>query len=238
MAIVSREKLKKAFAKGAVPSEQDFQDLLDSMRHQEEDGLSSQEESLKLSPKGSHKRLIAFLNSISDLEPTWGLEQHPKGTPEFGLNLVDRNGKSRLYVSPQGRVGVGTLRPSATLEVAGPIVSTGRRGSYACGEVPGDAQWHSITPPLNFCHAFEVMAKIGKPGKGLYAMLHATALSTFGQSSSSIRKTQAHYGSFRNKLELRWAGTTFNYGLQIRTRRDYGSGHAIKYYITNLWWEE
>ena len=99
---------------------------------------------------------------------------------------------------------------------------------------------HTIVDFLNECHAFEVMAKIGKKGRGLYAMTHAIALSTFalstfGKSHSNIRHTKAYYGSFRNRIELRWAGDTFNYSLQIRTQRNYGEGRMIQYYVTNLW---
>jgi hypothetical protein len=69
-------------------------------------------------------------------------------------------------------------------------------------------------------------------------MTHAIALSTFGRSNNTIHKTKAYYGSFRNKIDLRWVGDTFNYTLQIRTNQDYGEESMIKYYVTNLWWED
>ncbi|XWN35366.1 MAG: adhesin [Roseivirga sp.] len=238
MAIVSRNQLKKAFEKGAIPSQQDFEDLVDSLYHKQDDGLISQEEGLKLSPKGSAKKMVTFFNSLSDLKPKWGIEQYPKDTPDFGLNLVDQGGESRLFIKEDGNVGIGTINPTAKLEVAGNIHMQGRRGLYASGEVPGNKEWHNITPQLSHCHAFEVVAQIGKPGRGLYSIIHAIALSAFGNSSNTIRKTEAHYGSYRNKLDLRWAGSTFDYYLQIRTRRDYGDASMIKYYVTNLWWED
>ncbi|MEL6412778.1 MAG: adhesin [Bacteroidota bacterium] len=238
MAIVNRSELKKAFEKGAIPSQEDFENLVDSMFHKQDDGLISQEDGLKLSPKGSARNLITFFNNLSDFKPRWGIEQYPKNNPEFGLNLVDQQGESRFFLQADGNIGIGTLNPTTKLDVNGNINMQGRRGTYASGEVPGDGQWHNITPKLNECHAFEVTAKIGKLGRGLYSMIHAFALSTFGNSRNRIRKTEAHYGSFRNRLELRWAGTTFNYYLQIRTRRNYGDASMIKYYITNLWWEE
>ena len=238
MAIVNRGELKKAFEKGAIPSQEDFENLVDSMFHKQDDGLISQEEGLKLSPKGSARKLITFFNNLSDFKPQWGIEQYPKNSSEFGLNIVDQRGESQLFLQAGGNLGIGTLNPTAKLDVNGNIHMQGRRGTYAAGEVPGDGQWHNITPKLNECHAFEVMAKIGKPGRGLYSMVHALALSTFGRSRNRISKTEAHYGSFRNRIELRWTGGTFNYYLQIRTRRNYGDESMIKYYITNLWWEE
>ncbi|MCG8341106.1 MAG: adhesin [Cytophagales bacterium] len=238
MAITGRGELKKAFEKGAIPSQEDFENLIDSMLHKQDDGLISQEEGLKLSPKGSSKRLLSFFNNLTDFKPKWSIGQYPQNSPEFGLNIVDEQGLSRLFIKSDGKVGIGTLEPKAALEVKGNINMQGRRGTYSFGEVPGDGEWHNITPKLSSYHAFEVIAKIGKPGKGMYAMVHAFALSTFGNSKSKIKKTDAYYSSFRNKIALRWKGSTFDYYLQIKTRRDYGDESFIKYYITNLWWDE
>lgn len=238
MAITSREQLKKFFEKGSIPTEQDFEDLIDSMLHKEDDGLLSQDHGLSLSPRGGSEKLLTFFSSLSDFKPTWNIEPYPKNEPDFGLNITDKQGKSRLFIQSNGCVGIGTTHPVDKLTVEGNVGMHGRRGTYASGEIPGDGKWHAITPPLNACHAFEVIAKIGKKGRGLYAMLHAIALSTFGQSNNQIQKTRAYYGSFRNKIDLRWAGDTFNYVLQMRTQRDYGEESTIRYYVTNLWWEE
>jgi hypothetical protein len=238
MAIASRAQLKKAFEKGAIPTQQDFEDLIDSMFHKEEGGIISEEDGLRLSPKGSDSRIITFFNNLSDFKPKWSIEQYPRNSEESGLNLVDEQGASKLFIQNNGNIGIGTLHPAAKLDVHGNIHAQGRRGTYAKGEIPADGTWYTIIPQLTQCHAFEVIAKVSKPGRGLHAMVHAFALSTFGSSESKINKTHAYYNSFRDKIDLRWAGSTFNYYLQIRTKRNYGEGHMIKYYITNLWWEE
>lgn len=238
MAITSRDKLKKHFEKGSIPTEHDFEDLIDSMFHKQDDGLVSQDHGLSLSPKGSSSKLMTFFNNITDFKPTWNIEQYPKNDPDFGLNITDKQGESKLFIQSNGCIGIGTTRPVERLTVEGNIGMHGRRGTYASGEVPGDGNWHTITPALNACHAFEVIAKVGKQGRGLHAMTHAIAVSTFGRSSNRINQTKAYYGSFRNKIDLRWSGDTFNYVLQIRTQRDYGEESMIRYYVTNLWWEE
>lgn len=238
MAIVSREVIKKNFEKGSIPTQQDFEDLIDSMFHKQDDGLISQDYGLRLTPKGSSSKLITFFNNLNDFKPTWSIEQYPKNSTEFGLNILDKQGESKLFIQANGNIGIGTINPQEKLTVDGSISMHGRRGTYASGEVPGDGNWHSITPPLSDCHAFEIIAKIGKPGRGLYAMTHAIALSTFGNSQSKINKTKAYYGSFRNRIDFRWVGETFNYVLQIRTQRAYGEDSMIKYYVTNLWWED
>ena len=238
MSIISREVLKKNFEKGSIPSQYDFENLIDSMFHKQDDGLISQDHGLSLSPKGSSAKLIAFFNNLSDFQPTWSIEPYPKNSSDFGLNIMDKNNESKLFIHANGSIGLGTTNPSEKLTVNGNILMHGRKGSYIAGKIPGDGNWHNITPSLNACHAFEIIAKIGKKGRGLYAMTHAIALSTFGDSSNKINKIKAYYGSFRNKIDLQWAGDTFNYTLQMRTQRDYGEDSMIQYHVTNLWWED
>lgn len=238
MTIITRQELKKRFEKGSIPTQQDFENLIDSMLHKQDEGLISQGSGLVLTPKGEASKLITFFNNFNDLQPTWNLEQYPKNDPHFGLNLTDSQGDSKLYIQANGNIGIGTIAPADKLTVDGNVSMHGRRGSYTSGKVLGDGRWHTIIDSLNECHAFEVMAKIGKKGRGLYAMTHAIALSTFGKSHNTIRHTKAYYGSFRNRIELRWSGDTFNYSLQIRTQRNYGEDSMIRYYVTNLWWED
>jgi hypothetical protein len=238
MAVTSRLQLKKAFEKGAIPTQQDFSNLIDSMIHKQEDGLISEDEGLRISPKGPNKRLLTFFSNLTDFKPTWSIEQYPKNSPEFGLNLVNQEGESKLFIRHDGNIGIGTNEPTTKLDVNGNVNMQGRRGTYTSGQVPGDGGWYNITPKLSQCHAFELIAKISKPGRGLHAMLHAFALSTFKGSKSQITKSHAYYNSFRDKLDLRWVGNNFNYYLQIKTKRNYGAGNMINYYLTNLWWED
>jgi len=238
MTILNRETLKKNFEKGAIPTQQDFENLIDSMFNKTDDGIISQDYGLVISPQGGSPRLMTFFNSLNDFKPTWSIEQYPKNDENFGLNITDREGKSRLFLSPNGEMGIGTTEPAEKLTVAGNMSMHGRRGTYSHGEAPADGDWHNITPTLNAFHAFEIIAKVSKEGRGLHAMTYAIALTTFGRSNNKIQKIAAYYGSFRNKIDLRWIGDTFNYTLQIKTRRDYGEESMIKYYVTNLWWED
>lgn len=238
MAVTNREVLKKNFEKGSIPTQQDFEDLIDSMFNKKDDGLISQDYGLSISPQGGNASLITFFNNLNDFKPTWNIEQYPKNDENFGLNLTDKAGKSKLFIGQNGHIGIGTTDPLEKLTIHGNISLHGRRGTYASGEVPGDGNWHTIIPTLSACHAFEVIAKVSKKGRGMHAMTHAIAIATFGNGSNKICKTRAYYGSFRNKLDMRWHGDTFNYALQIKTQRDYGEESMIKYYVTNLWWED
>ena len=37
------------------------------------------------------------------------------------------------------------------------------------------------------------------------------------------------------KMSMRWSGDTFDYGLQIKSRSNYGEGEYIRYAISTLW---
>ena len=69
----------------------------------------------------------------------------------------------------------------------------------------------------------------------MHSIIHATAANAFNGGKKDINITRAYYGSFRNRIELRWTGDTFDYNLEIRTKRDYEDNSYIEYYITNLW---
>ena len=76
------------------------------------------------------------------------------------------------------------------------------------------------------------MASTGK--KGAHAIIHAIAVATFGNSKPGITKTTGRYGSLKNNIDIRWAGTYFNYQLQIRTKKNYGENVMIRYNVSKL----
>ena len=150
--------------------------------------------------------------------------------------------ESRLFLANEGKIGIHTTSPQAQFHVNTTAGLKARVGTYACGQIPGDGEWHNILEPLNGLQAFEVMTRIDGPsGRGKYAMTHAIAMRTYGgtMSRSKIPQTRAYYGWFWNRIELRWAGDIQNYSLQARTRQSYGSDEngqiMIKYHVSSLW---
>ena len=82
-----------------------------------------------------------------------------------------------------------------------------------------------------FNQALEIVAWVGK--KGAHSMIHSIALNTYNGASGKIQLTRTCLGSCRYRIELRWTGEARKYGLQIRTRKDYGDPE-VHYGITSL----
>jgi hypothetical protein len=232
MAEKNRASLKNLFLKGKIPKESDFHELIDSSINKIDDGIGkSKGEGFKILAEGINGELMSFYDNLKDLNPNWYINQKAEDGNE-GLNIGEPNGGSRLFIEKGGNVGIGSTKPATKLDVNGVVTSQGRIGSYAYGEVPANGEWHDLLSDLNEYTAFEVVATTGK--KGAHAIIHAIAVATYGKSKPGISKTMGWFGSFRNKLDLRWTGTYFNYRLQVRTKVDYGDGVLIKYNLSKL----
>jgi len=237
--LLNRQSLKTLFGAGARPKESNFSSLIDSMINKIDDGISKNaEDGLILSPEGKESdRIMSFYENVEDELPQWSIELGQE--EKKGLSIVAPVTKTEetrvISFQKSGEVGIGTENPRTTLEVEGILGADTRIGTYKLATVPADGEWHDIITDLDGCIALEVMAQVGKEKTGRYALLHAHALSTFGKSHHRIRKTQAHYGWFWNKIAIRFTGSTYNYKLQLKTRSNYGAGQNIHFHITKLW---
>ena len=204
-----------------------------------EDGISkTPEDGLMLSPEGKESdNLISFYNNIENERAEWSIALNQND--DNGLSILtpmeEDEGLTAMYFQKSGAIGMGTKYPRTKVEVQGTLGMESRVGTYALGTVKANGQWHDILENLNGCVAFEVLAQVGKKKSGKYALLHAHALSTFGKSRHKIRRTQAHYGCFWNKIAIRFKGSTYDYKLQLKTRSNYGEGQEIRFHITKLW---
>lgn len=239
-----RAELKKYFRNGHIPTETHFGYLIDSIIVQQDDGIAKDEENgYKISPLGSSNRLITFYNGMDQLEPFFYVDRdnHQSSSLRFtsGLPSSGNDDNTSTFFHQDGKIGIGK-RCSEDLktEVNGFIGMEGRKGTHKVGTAPADGKWHKIVDGLDNCQGFEVMARTGKKGTGRFSIMHAIALSAFGKSKGSIKKTTSYFGFFWNKLNLRWNGTTHNYCLEIRTNRNYGAGVNIYYNIGKLWDDE
>lgn len=235
MSIKKRNELKNFFINGSIPTQENFCDLIDSLVHKEEDSWFSEDDGVRLYPLGNSSKLLSFFENIGEKTPFMSLKKS-FDSDTCALNFVNNSNDSCLYLRVDGFIGVGTVNPDCRLDVRGNSQSYGRRGTFRKGKVLGNGEWHTIIDNLSDCHAFEIIAKINKPGKGMHSIVHAIAVSAFNGKCSEIKETVAYYANSKDKIEFKWGGNDFNYNLNMRTKRNYGENFFIEYYVTNLWW--
>lgn len=244
--IYSREDLKKYFRNGEIPTENHFASLIDSMLNKQDDGFAKDDENgLIIAPRGSSAKFVTLYRNVDDLNPFFSMEKDERETAGLrftpsGENNEENEDRQSFFFHVNGSAGIGTrCKEEYKLQVNGFVGLEGRVGTYLQGQVPADGKWHSIIEGLDNCQAFELIARTGKKGFGKFAILHAWALSAFGRSRGSIRKVSARYGSFWNRIGIRWKSKgTHDYALQLRTGRNYGQDVLIYYKVSKLWDDE
>ncbi len=249
MAKKNRGTLKRYFDEGSLPSADQFGDLIDSSLNIIEEGFDKTAlDGFKISLIGDHQRLISFYRSGDPNNPVWTFEYDEERDRLMIVNpRLAGESAAAITIDAQGRVGVDKTDPQSELDVGGVIAAEGRLGANPGGitTVPADGQWHDVTDELEGCHAIEIMAGVGSPGTGRYAMLRAVALNAYNPRGwlfnlfnlkKRIRTQQAYFLSRGNRIKLRWqSGEKDGYTLQMRTACGYGEGINIRFYLTDLW---
>lgn len=241
MPLKDRKTIKLLFTKGSIPSESAFADLIDSGVNKIDDGFSkSMRDGLMLAPIGNSKNVLGLYQKITDADPAWSVQlEDQKDTPDQkGLNFSVKSVQTPpLHLNPTGKVGINTTQPAHALDINGFLAAKGQIGSYAVqSEIPADGEWYPIISNLDYCSGFEIMARVGILKSGKHALLHAIALSAYGNSHSKIRHTHARFSLWRPlKIKLKWTGTTHQYHLMMRSSRNLGPYTKIKYHISQLW---
>lgn len=136
----NRTTLKERFKKGAIPTEADFADLIDSMLNQAEDNISKlPSDPLKITATGVDEALLNFYRiENNDEKLSWQIRQKPDG--KAGLTFGDTVANRVFIESGTGNVGVGTTTPRARLQVLGGALMPDAGNSEAAGILfPPDA---------------------------------------------------------------------------------------------------
>ena len=151
----NRGTLKHYFEKGSLPTQDQFQDLVDSMLNMVDEGFDkSPENGLEISSLGNYDGLINFCRNNDSNHPLWSIRYDPS---KAKLLIVNREKKSVLTLDPDGRVGVNTQDPQWQLDVEGVVSSKGRIGAYEEGYVPAKENGLEISSLgnydglINFC---------------------------------------------------------------------------------------
>ncbi len=124
----NRTDLKAYFVKNAIPTENNFADLIDAMLNQKEDGLAKPAGNpLSIEATGdasSLRKAINFYESFADVNPAWSISLNPRINPNDattakpGFAISDPAGANRLFIDrTSNNVGVGTVDPKGALDV-------------------------------------------------------------------------------------------------------------------------
>ena len=250
MAKKNRITLKRYFREGALPTADQFGDLVDSSLNTIDEGFDkSAENGFEISLVGQHDKLISFFRNSVDRDAVWAVRYDRESDRlSFVQPTAGEEAVATLTLGPNGKIGINKDDPRWHLEVDGVMAAQGRIGANPDNQftIPADGEWHNITPTLSGCQALEIMAGVGNKGTGKYALMKAEAFNTFNPRGfffnflnlkKRIKYHQAWYLSRNNKIKLRWSGKGRDYTLQMRTQSDYGEGIKVRYYITRLWFD-
>ena len=128
--IHNRSTVKAYFQTNAVPTQAQFEDLINSQLNQFDDGIVKQAgRPLSLRPDVDDSTCQGILNlyeTFSNTEPSWRLQLKDSNSDRSGLNIAAADGASKLFIDSSGKVGIGTTSPSQQLEVDGDVKINGQ----------------------------------------------------------------------------------------------------------------
>ena len=247
-----RTTLKAFFRDGALPTAEHYRDLIDSGVNQIDDGYSkTAADGLRLTSVGGSQRVLSLYENLSAQYPAWVIDHGQDSSSLHFRRGVDKDAPAGVSFSPQGRLGIRNDAPEWQLDVNGVQRVRGRIGfaTDSIPFVPANGSWHDITEEMTGCQAFEIMAGTGADlNQGRYSMVHAIAMNAFHPRNwilnamfgrRKIKAQTAVYGSYADRIRLRWVATKsrHHYKLQMRTNANFGKDKVIRYYMTRLWFD-
>lgn len=249
MAKKNRQSLKNYFTDGSMPSQENFEDLIDSMLNVIDEGFDkSPDKGFEVAQLGDSSKLISFYENIAVESPLWSIRVDSstknlifgsRMSPD-ALTLSADATDSDSDTQSNAKIGINNNSPEFELDVEGVIAAGGRIGRKGEKPVPADGDWHDITDKLDGCQVLEVVAGVGEKSGGRYALIRAVAMNTYN-NRPKIQMQKTYYGSRCNQIELRWLGTTHAFKLQLRTKCSFGSSKKnlpqVRYYLTELWFD-
>lgn len=229
----NRQTLKESFRQGKKPSQQDFENLIDSTINILDDGLSKRADTgIGLAPLQGNDTVMSVYREPGDEKAAWEIAIDRK-TGNLKIGRWEEEGMaSLLTLRTDGHIELG--EEAGEVHFPGQTEMAGRKGSFLKGSVLANGKWQDITPELEGCWALEVVAGCGRRHTGKHALLVATAIHCFGRQAK-IKKTRSHYGMYGNRLCIRWVRKDFTCKLQVKTLFHYGEEIKINYHISRLW---
>lgn len=236
MAKRNRETLKNYFKRGDKPTQQAFEDLIDSTLNTLDDGFSgSPHMGIGLAPLTEKGTIISAFRSPGDPYPAWEFIVD-KNTGDLHIRQSEDDTSRPVLTIKYNRDAIHDTRE---VVFDGMVRCTGIKGGFICDQVPADGKWHDILEDSQLeegCVALQITAGCGERNRGRYALLNATAMHCYG-SRRRIKKVRSNFGLWGNRICLRWVKikNKFACRLQIKTALRYGAGVMVRYQIARLW---
>ncbi len=228
----NRKTLKNYFKIGRKPSEQAFEDLIDSSLNMIDEGIrKTPADGLKISQLEQGK-LISF-DQKDAISMGWSIRLDENNVLVIGGD----NTSPVLKISADGRIHInddaivmyppGSDQPQG-VDVSGFVRSKARMGNFKSPDdieepIPADGKWHDLIKNISGGSCFEIMAGARNKQNEKYALLHAFALNAgnpesifnkffkksnifidFFKSKKKIISHHAYYNLKCDKLKLRW----------------------------------
>lgn len=230
----TRDTLRESFKQGKRPTEQDFENLIDSTMNILDDGFSkSPETGMGLAPLLEKGTILSVFRKTSDSKPQWEIAiEQQEGNLEIRKHQDDKT-IPVLTMKTDGSVLYGEEGKNSVF--GGSVTIPVREGVYS-QSVPADGKWHDITGDLDGCQALEIVAVAGRKNSGKHAVLMAFATTCFGENSK-IKKIRSYYGQYGYKICIRWIKSENDENqcrLQLKSKFHYGDEMKIDSHITSL----
>ncbi len=123
----ARQDLRSKFVRNAIPTEQDFKDLIDAQLNQKDDGIfRNPGEPLSIvAGTDPQKRALRLYGDDTGAAPDWLISLNPGQDPSSpatnrrGFGITNSDGTTRFFIDVSGNVGIGTTNPPQKLSIAG-----------------------------------------------------------------------------------------------------------------------
>lgn len=120
----NRKDLKSNFVKNAIPTEQNFADLVEAQLNQADDGVFklAGEPLSVVAAAGGQKRVLRLYADYPTANPDWLISLNPAQNPADaatnrpGFGITDGAGNTRLFLDSTGKLGLGTNEPQGGID--------------------------------------------------------------------------------------------------------------------------
>ena len=228
----NRNTLKGYFVKGAIPTEDQFAELIDStLNLAEDEQVVSTDTGWAFYPQQDGSLDIGLYTEKSAVEtapPLWSLSV----TPE--KKLVIKNGQGDT-VAEAAQDKSFTLYGDLSVEntVTASAYKTKGGGGVTPGEeyitVPADKKWHDLPMDVSRegfgCHVYDIYASCRQQNTGLCQLTRVTAIwQNF--MDQKIESPEKHWWGWSGNLRFRWLANSSKPCLQIRSKKRLPTGEV------------